>query len=514
MFESCVFHKKLVTLQPICKRCKMKTIKWLGICLLALLVSGGLSSCGDDEYSSRLRELILKKEMTFMANEMKGDLSYTTTFRNEDLSNYSAQSDASWCHVTIDVEKSQMTVTVDENQNPDERTATVTITDIKAPEVSRSFTVTQKQNDVIKPSSSTVFEVGTDGGYIEIEFQHNVGDCTVRCKENWVQCAIKSGTRGLSSAIISVSVDENDSGAARTAFLTLESESAGDAITYTINQEYVQKTYFNLPKTEYTIDENGGTINVNAQTNYTQFDIFPPEDSWATLGELNFMTEMSVVTQVVYVEPFTRRAPSRSTQFYWQDETITITQYRNLYFSETEVSLMQQESKKLEVYNPDGISVKWASSDEKIATVDAQGNVKGIAPGEVTITVTSTDGKHKDTIKVTVEKPQDLRNSFSVEWQPYYDVVNGKKMVSSLSCTLNNGSKYTIELTKCEIYCDLKFWSVMEYKNNSGVLAPGDSKKVNFDNLAGRASKFGFTLVWYYTFNGEPFEYRCEYTDL
>ena len=117
MFESCDFHKKLVTLQPICKRCKMKTIKWLGICLLALLVSGGLSSCGDDEYSSRLRELILKKEMTFMANEMKGDLSYTTTFRNEDLSNYSAQSDASWCHVTIDVEKSQMTVTVDENQN-------------------------------------------------------------------------------------------------------------------------------------------------------------------------------------------------------------------------------------------------------------------------------------------------------------------------------------------------------------------------------------------------------------
>jgi hypothetical protein len=112
-----------------------------------------------------------------------------------------------------------------------------------------------------------------------------------------------------------------------------------------------------------------------------------------------------------------------------------------------------------------------------------------------------------------VQKPQDLRNSFSVEWQPYYDVVSGQKAVSSLSCTLNNGSKYTIQLTKCEIYCDLKFWSALEYKNNSGELAPGDSKKVNFDNLAGRASKFGFTVVWYYTFNGEPFEYRCEYTD-
>ena len=491
----------------------MKTIKWLGICLLALLVSGGFSSCGDDEYSSRLRELIIKKELSFMANEMKGDLSYTTTFRNEDLTNYRAQSDASWCHVTIDVEKSQMIVTVDENENPDERTATITITDVKAPEISRSFTVTQKQNDVIKPSSPMVYNVGTDGGYIEIEFQHNVGDCTVRCKESWVKYGIKAGTRGLSSAIISVSVDKNESGAARTAFLTLESESAGDAITYTINQEYVQKLIFNLPKTDYTIDENGGTINVNAQTNYTQFDIFPPEDSWATLGELNFMTDLSVVTQVVYVEPLTQRISSRQTQFYWQDETITITQYRKLYLSETEISLIQQETAKLEVVNPDGLSLKWTSSDEKVATVDAQGNVKGIAPGEATITVASTDGKHKDSAKVKVQKPQDLRNSFSVEWQPYYDVVNGVKTVSQLSCTLNNGSKYTITLTKCDIYCDLKFFSTMEYKNNSGVLGPGESKKVNFDNLAGRASKFGFTVVWYYTFNGENFEYRCEYSD-
>ena len=161
----------------------------------------------------------------------------------------------------------------------------------------------------------------------------------------------------------------------------------------------------------------------------------------------------------------------------------------------------------------DAQTLYYRTKGKKIGMVDAQGNVKGIAPGEVTITVTSTDGKHKDSAKVKVMKPQDLRNSFNVEWQPYYDVVNGVKTVSSLSCTLNNGSKYTIQLTKCDIYCDLKYFSSMEYKNNSGVLGPGESKKVSFDNLAGRASKFGFTLVWYYTFNGENFEYRCEYSD-
>ena len=490
----------------------MKTVKWLGICLLALLMTAGLGSCGDDEYTSNLRELIIRKELNFKANEQEGELVYTTTFRNEDLSNYLIVSDASWCHVSFDVEKCQMTVAVDENNSYDERVATVTITDVKAPEVSRSFTVTQKQSDVMI-ISKTVYQVGTEGGGFEIEFEHNVNDVSVSSRASWVKCGLKPSTRGLTKSVVVVSVDENDSGAARSAFITISSETVGDPITCRIDQEFVQKLFFNLVKSEYTIDENGGNVNVNAQTNYTEFDIFAPEDSWATLGELKFMSDISVVTQVVQVNPLTQRIPSRVTQFYWQDETITITQYRKLYINDSEFSLIQQESKTVSVYNPDGEAVKWSSSDEKVAIVDAQGTVKGVGAGVATITVATADGKHKDSVKVTVQKPQDLRNSFSVEWQPYYDVVSGQKAVSSLSCTLNNGSKYTIQLTKCEIYCDLKFWSALEYKNNSGELAPGDSKKVNFDNLAGRASKFGFTVVWYYTFNGEPFEYRCEYTD-
>ena len=61
----------------------MKTVKWLGICLLALLMTAGLGSCGEDEYTSNLRELIIRKELNFKANEQEGELVYTTTFRNE-----------------------------------------------------------------------------------------------------------------------------------------------------------------------------------------------------------------------------------------------------------------------------------------------------------------------------------------------------------------------------------------------------------------------------------------------
>ncbi|SHE28168.1 S-layer homology domain-containing protein [Desulfofundulus australicus DSM 11792] len=46
--------------------------------------------------------------------------------------------------------------------------------------------------------------------------------------------------------------------------------------------------------------------------------------------------------------------------------------------------------------------VTWSTSDEKIATVDDQGNVKGVAEGKATITVTTADGGFQDNCEVTV----------------------------------------------------------------------------------------------------------------
>ncbi len=45
--------------------------------------------------------------------------------------------------------------------------------------------------------------------------------------------------------------------------------------------------------------------------------------------------------------------------------------------------------------NPDNAtynSVTWSSSDETVATVDSEGNVKGIVPGDVTVTATAVNG--------------------------------------------------------------------------------------------------------------------------
>lgn len=484
----------------------MKIIKCLGICLLAFFASVGFESCSkDDEYSSRLRELILK-DMAFEASEEDGALSRTATFRNEDLSNYQAIPDASWCHVSIDVSNSQMTVSVDENNSYDERQCIVTMTDVKAPEISRTFKVTQKQNNVIRVSKNN-FEVETDGGEFSFVLEYNVKDYEIECDVDWV--AVQTNrTRALSKKTITFSVKKNESGLPRRGVITISSNSTYDPIYVTIYQEYEEKEYFILVKDNYEIDELGGNVSVSAQTNKTMFDIWEPEDAWAKLGELEFFTELNAITQHLIVAPFTDKEASRSTSMYIDEYQVTITQYRNLYIRESGVSMLRQETSQLSIYRSDDFDVKWTSSDESVAKVDANGLVTGVGAGTATITVTSSNGKYKDSVPVAIEKPEDLRDYLNVEWQPYFD---GNE-VESLACTLNNDSKYNIQLTRCEIYSDLKMLSYLDYNEKSGSLKSGDSKKATFDSLKGKGTKFGFTVVWYYIFNGDNFTYRCEYT--
>ena len=302
-------------------------------------------------------------------------------------------------------------------------------------------------------------------------------------------------------------MDENESGRGRKGYITIESALSSEPVDITVEQEYEVDTYFRMLTQDYEIDELGGNISLVAQTNMTMFDIWEPEDYWARLGDLESFQELGVITQHVDVAPFKEKAASRTTTMGLDTYTITITQYRNLYIKESDFTMLRQELMPLSVYNKGGDAVKWSSSDESVAKVDAKGLVTGVGVGTATITVSTSNGKYKDSITVTVEKPVDLREYFSEEWQPYFD---GNDM-ASLSCTLNNGSEYNIQLTRCEIYSDLKLLSYMDYSEKSGVLKAGDSKKASFDNLAGKGSKFGFTVVWYYLFNGEKFTYRCEY---
>jgi uncharacterized protein YjdB len=53
--------------------------------------------------------------------------------------------------------------------------------------------------------------------------------------------------------------------------------------------------------------------------------------------------------------------------------------------------------------NVDDATLVWTSSDEKVVSVDQQGTIKGIAPGESDISIASADGAYSSTIHLIVE---------------------------------------------------------------------------------------------------------------
>lgn len=93
--------------------------------------------------------------------------------------------------------------------------------------------------------------------------------------------------------------------------------------------------------------------------------------------------------------------------------------------------------------NADEKSITYTSSDEKIATVDANGVVTGVNPGEAIITATSVDGGYKATTKVLVKGFHTSSKVF----------VNVNAMENN---AYNNGTDYTVD-TSNEDFFDVTF---------------------------------------------------------
>lgn len=502
----------------------------------------GLQSCSKDEYQSRLKELIIK-DLEFSSDENE----YSKTFRNEDLSHYKASTpESSWCKVTIDATTSTMTVSVTENDTNDSRTAKVTIQDITDGVTSRSFTVSQAQNDVIKISDGE-YSVGTDGGDVVIDVESNVTYQVEIVGVDWIHLPGSAGTRGMVKSQVVLTVDKNTSQKSRSATVRLYDKKSGAEDQIIISQEF--KSKFELMKTSYTIDEKGGEIEVLIQTNLNSFAVYT-DDSWAKNKGRETMSD-DLVKQVITISSFDKKEASRSTtvnfleEDYEIDESITITQTRKLFIKEESVEMTAAGSQTLTLHNESGWSVSWKSGNKKVATVDDNGKVTGVSAGETKVYVSY--GSHKDSVNVVVNDPESLDDYLSAPIERNEETVEGvSDILTSLDCMLSNNSDYDIEVTKISLYCDDKLSktstpsSPITLKKNGGQYSKtftidieyveekvsstradgddsGDSEGEGEGDDPEPATKkvpkkntHEYYVVWNYKYGGKSFEFKSE----
>ena len=516
--------------------------------MLMLMLGIGFESCSSDDYVSRIHELLIdSKKLTFEASDDTGELSSTFTFRNEDISNYSASSDSTWCKAELDASKSTMTITVEENNSFEERQAIVTLLDTKDGVSSRALTVTQKQNNVVRvENDSTTYEVDTDGGQVVVRLESNVSyEVQIPSDIDWV--TLPSETRSLQKSQVVLDVARNTTESSRSARITFINQESGAQANILIIQDF--KAYLKIAQTSYTIDERGGDISIAIQTNIS-FDCYTvSDDTWIKKKGNRETINDNTVVQKISVAAFSEKSPSRSStvtienKSFGEEYSITITQTRDLYIEEASpIKILTGSSQNLTLYNANEEAVLWSSDDESVATVDENGKVTGVAVGSTLIKVSSSDGMHTDNVAVTVEKPADLSANITHVWQGSTTQYGDISVLTKLTCTFTNNSNYDLTVTKATLYCDDVVYRKNEYNESSGQWSIGKEMvfKADIDvereddivvsdttytsdgtmviketTTPGKVKENNhkYKLIWEYSYSGESFSYSCEYPE-
>lgn len=449
------------------KMSTMKTIKLLCISMLMLVMCISVGSCSGDEYSTRIHELLIQKDITFEADEESGSsLTTVMTLRNEDLTCYAVSSNQEWCRATIDVKASTITISVKENETFDDRKAVVTLSDIIDGVSSRPINVTQKQNDVVRlANDSSIYKVNSAGGQVVIKVESNINySVQIPADIDWITVPSSNGTRGLVTSQVILDVAKNTTEKARSAQVYIKNESSGIQIPVLIQQEF--KAFLRVKDTSFTLDEYGGEISIYIESNIS-FDFYTePEDKWVTKkGGFEIIND-STVCQKISVAAFNEKESKRTSSVSIQNKAfsslqeynVDIIQTRNLYILESSLEMMRGESKYLTLYNAKRESVEWKSNPTEVVEVDPKTyKVTGVSAGKTWVHVASIDANgtmHTDSVYVEIYNPVDLGNLISCKWQPTYTVYDGVSVLTHLKCTLTNNSDYDLTVNRVMPYCD------------------------------------------------------------
>lgn len=211
--------------------------------------------------------------MDFESSESQQILRFTTNV-DWTLTFSSTQSGNTWCTISQSQGSAgdhAVIVKVASNDGYEDRNVVLRLT---AGNITKTVIINQKQKDAITLTTNK-FEVGTEGGIINIEVKSNVNyeiEIPSQYKE-WISQASKS--RGLSTTTLSFNIAESKEYDKREGEINIKSGN----LTETVKIYQIGSSILVLSQNEFTLGNEGGTITIEISSNF-EYSIDMPNVSW------------------------------------------------------------------------------------------------------------------------------------------------------------------------------------------------------------------------------------------
>ena len=292
------------------------------------------------------------------------------------------------------------------NMTYEDREAIVTIT---AEDAIQTTTIKQPANlGVLIPFQS--YNLASSARTFDVEVSANVL-YTVKITGDWIK---QTGTKGLTTNILTFSAEENQTYDAREGTITIKPQESSGVANIVISVHQAQKDAMIVEKKSFDMPYGGGEVEVKVEANVS-FDVKPDVD-WIHFVETKALSGSTVRLKVD--ENPTYSAREGKIEIKQKNgslsHTITVKQagriaVTSIELNKTSLTLKEGESETLSAtVKPDNATdktVTWTSSNAGVASVDAAGNVSAIKEGTAIITAQAGEKTAKCEISVYKDIP-------------------------------------------------------------------------------------------------------------
>ena len=349
------------------------------------------------------------------------------------------------------------------------------------------------------------FSINSDKQDLDIEVKSNFDYNIDFQGSSWVKQR-SANTRGVTSRLLRLTIDENKTYDARTANIKLYDKNSEASELITITQG--AKGGIEIPQKSFSLDELGGeiTLAVNSNVDYK----LTINDDW--IKEAQKTRGLESHEHTLTIAPLDDGTEREGTITVSNDElnyseTITIKQNNTFYFEGDKTGeVLIGKEKKLTVKNLTKQDVEWSSSDTSIATVE-NGTVKGISKGSATITVKTADGKHTANYVIKVCEITDMisvkgKGSVSLD----SDLI---KPGSNLTWTFKNNSPVKVTLKSMQLIGNESGETGNEIYVNEDVNA--DSSVSKTTTIGSPGFHLPVKCIFIFVYNGKEYSIEAVY---